>query len=182
MALVSPQTKRHHLILSFCLLISFLSSAYSQEYQRQDDLPPIPPYIKERLTNRLDTFVAYYRNRQFDMVYEMLSPAYREGMANADGTHPSKEDWVKGQEEWRGNIGNRRILDFRLERAFLVANSWEEGLEIEGCVQFEKPNKRYKYETRAFYEDGEWYFWDIVQSVSCVTCEPKHCGENVNSR
>ena len=178
---VFPQTKLYRLILSLCLLISFLaSSAFSQEDQSQDALPSIPLYYKEHLIYRLDSFVFYYRNRQFDMVYEMLSPAYREGMGNADGTHPSKEEWVKGQEEWRENVGNRGILDFKLVKAVLIEDSWRKGLVLQGCVQFEKSNERYKYETHAFYEDDEWYFWDVVKGYSCVKCELEPCGDLQN--
>jgi len=177
------QTKLYRLILSLCLLISFFaSSVYSQEYQRQDDLPSLPPHVKEHLINRLNTFVTYYRNKQFDMVYEMLSREYREGMTNIDGTHPNKQEWIKGQEEWSENVGNRGIVEFRLERAFLIVDSWEDGLELEGCVQFDNSNDRYKYETHAIYEGGEWYFWDIVQYVSCVKCKPERCGESANSQ
>ncbi|HEV2798895.1 MAG TPA: hypothetical protein VGW12_00260 [Pyrinomonadaceae bacterium] len=96
------------------------------------------------------------------------------------GLHPSKEEWIKGQEGWRENVDNRGIMEFKLERAFLIVDSWEDGLVLEGGVQFDNSSDRYKYETQTLYEDGEWYLWDIVQYVSCVKCKPERCGDSVS--
>jgi len=162
-----------------CLLAFPLDGyAHSQKSEDPDVLDSIPTQLRERLFKRLKEVVENNRTRQWDKVFEMLSPSSRAIMQGQHGRRPTKEEWVEQAKHWDADEANFRLFDFTVGRGIFITDTWKDGFYLEGCGQYKKPAKKIKSRFSVSYEDDEWYFSDVQLIFPCVTCEPEECSNN----
>lgn len=169
------------------LFLSFLFPAIIQGQAKQDEsFATLPVEIKQRLFARLNSYVEYRRNLQWDKVYDLYWKRYVSAANGLKGI--SKEKYVERYHRAHRSGGDNNLVRFTPLNVRVVSLPKEEWLVVivEGCGEYRKYGAKkqfgrdvnWKSSVTMFYENGEWFLQDIEIGPRCLGCPPEKCKMN----
>lgn len=160
-------TKSKIILLCFGIFV-FVSRSLGQavENKKFDDVP-VP--IRESLIKRLNLFLEYDRNDQYEKKYEMFSESTKTVLWK------QKDDYVKFERERKAGAGKRNLsfnitklisFDLKSVEDISINDSPDfRSFHIKGVVTYRdgKKNKKKDLLLAADFEKGDWYFSDWLE-------------------
>jgi hypothetical protein len=134
---------------AFLLLTCFLTSSnYAQKNKlKKDVFADVPENIRARLSERLNLFIQYQYNKQWDKVYDMLSEQSKPSIQGGQ----TKDSFIKTHS--RGDL-----VKFSPKSISLMWGTKDDGTwMIEGCGEYDTlgPNEKLKSAIEATRQSGD---------------------------
>ena len=146
--------KNRKVIIVAALILICSAAAYGQRKEvKPDTLAAVPAARRARLIQRLELFVAYYRTREWNKLYDLLgeqAKAYVEGGL-------SRERFLK-------ELPKPKLNKFKPDIVSLMLGTEENGIWIIwGCGEYSRagPDEKLRSTIEAYFQNGDWYFSEV---------------------
>lgn len=144
-----------------CAVIGVILNMTAQvKSKRQSVFAPVPISVRAQLIKRLNLYIKYQRTQEYVKWSELLSDS-----SFQDQKRPSKEEYLKYQQEMIAKNSRNRLLKFTPQFIKYVPDLG--AYEIQGRARFGEKGESVEVERTiyAWLQNNDWYFSGLMMTL-----------------